>query len=225
VSEQLIFTLPIRVAQGREDFFVSPSNRTAVALIDRTESWPNVKLALSGPAASGKTHLSHVWSTQVGARIISARELTDHDLPKLGTAPLVLEDLPVIAGQADHEEAAFHLHNILAEAGQPFLMTGRGAPRFWGLRLPDLQSRVEGAVHVELQAPDDELLAAVLFKLFADRQLVPRDNVIPYLIRQMERSFEAAGTIVELLDNTALAQSREITRDLAKEILGRMINP
>lgn len=219
MSEQLTFTLPVRVAQGRADFFVSPANATSVAMIDQTERWPNGKLALSGPGGSGKSHLAQVWATATGARVVQAEALTHDAVPELSIAPVVLENLPDIAGQADREKAAFHLHNLLTAENQPLLLTGRRAPRFWGLHLPDLQSRIEAAAHVELQAPDDDLLAAVLFKLFSDRQLVPRDNVIPYLVRHMERAFGVAGEIVAALDEAALAQSRDITRDLARDVL------
>lgn len=221
MSEQLSFALDVREARGREDFIISPANATAVAMIDRTEHWPNNKLALSGPLGSGKSHLAHVWAAQTNATLLAARDVVDLDLVSLTPGPLVLEDLPTIAGQRDAEEAAFHLHNLLAAAGHPLLMTGQRAPRFWGLTLPDLQSRVEGAAHVELEAPDDALLAAVLEKLFSDRQLTPKSNVIPYLLRHMERSFSAAGHMVDALDKAALAESRGITRDLARDLIAK----
>lgn len=220
MSKQLSFSLPVRVARGRADFFVSPANSTAVAMIDRTHAWPNGKLALSGPAGAGKSHLAHVWAAETDAQIVPSTALDQLDLPTLATTPIVLEDLPDIANQPALEEAAFHLHNLLAAAQQPLLLTGQNAPKFWGLTLPDLHSRIASATHVDLSPPDDALLEAVLEKLFADRQLTPRANVIPFLLRHMERTFDAAGSIVHALDTAALAQSRDITRDLARDVLG-----
>ena len=74
-------------------------------------------------------------------------------------------------------------------------------------------------MHSTLGAPDDALLSAVLMKLFADRQLIPSPDTIPYLARRMERSFGAAEEVVAEIDATALARRRPITRGLAAQVL------
>ena len=63
---------------------------------------------------------------------------------------------------------------------------------------------------VEIGEPDDELLAQVLVKLLADRQLAVDDRLIGYIVARMERSLEAAQTIVERLDHLALARGTRI---------------
>jgi chromosomal replication initiation ATPase DnaA len=63
------------------------------------------------------------------------------------------------------------------------------------------------------------LLAAVLAKLFNDRQVIPKPDVIPYLVAQIERSFEAAAAIVEALDRAALTQGRTVSRPLAAHLI------
>ena len=80
---------------------------------------------------------------------------------------------PMIAVDAEQQKTLFHLHNLVLAEGHALLMTGRPTPKLWHLPLADLQSRVEGAHHVALEAPDDALLGAVLAKLFTDRQLNP----------------------------------------------------
>ena len=219
MPRQLTIALPVRVALGRADFFVSPSNALAVNMIDRSDTWPNGKLALSGPPGAGKTHLAHVWMARTGARLIAAADLSEDALPELATSPLAIEDVPEIAGNRDLETLLFHLHNLAQANNQPLLFTGRAAPRAWNLTLPDLQSRMEGTAHIALDAPDDALLAAVLGKLFTDRQIVPKDTVIPYLVSHMERSFAQADRIVKALDARALHDHRDITRDLTREVL------
>ena len=101
----------------------------------------------------------------------------------------------------------------------PLLMTGTAPPRHWARSLPDLQSRVDAAGHARLDPPDDTLLAAVLAKLFADRQLVPKPDVIPYLLNHMDRSFAAARDMVSALDASSLAQKRALTRAFAAQVL------
>lgn len=219
MPKQLSFDLPARAALGRDDFFVSPANAMAAAAIDDPAQWPDRRLALTGPAGSGKTHLVHVWAAQSGARIICARDLTETDVPDLAAGPVAVEDVPRIGQDPSAQAALFHLHNLVLAQGNALMLTGRGAPAQWGLSLPDLQSRVQAAYHVSLPAPDDALLSAVLGKLFADRQIIPKPDVIPFLVQRMDRSFAAASRIVEALDRAALTEARPLTRQLASRLL------
>lgn len=220
MAKQLSFDLPAKTALGREDFFVSPANALAVAMIS-ANSWPGNKLVLSGPAGAGKTHLAHVWAAETGGRILHAADLRHDDVPALAQTPIAVEDVPMIAGDLEQQKTLFHLHNLVLAQGHALLMTGRLAPKFWELPLADLQSRVEGAHHVALDPPDDALLCAVLAKLFVDRQLNPGPDVIAYLVKHMDRRFETAAEVVEQLDKVALTEKREITRTLAIRVLSQ----
>ena len=219
MATQLGFDLPVRPALGRDDFLVAPSNAVALAMIDGWQTWPGSKLVLSGPEGAGKTHLTHVWAAEAGAKIIGACDLPALDMATLATSPVAVENVDAIAQEAEAQTALFHLHNMMQAAGQPLLMTGTAAPSHWRMSLPDLQSRIDAAGHAALDPPDDTLLAAVMAKLFADRQLMPRPDVIPYLTSRMERSFAAARAVVEALDSLSLARQRTITRSLAVEVL------
>ncbi|MFY2825848.1 HdaA/DnaA family protein [Ruegeria sp. MALMAid1280] len=218
MPRQLSFDLPAKTALGREDFFVSPANALAVAMISAT-SWPGNKLVLSGPAGAGKTHLAHVWAAETGGRIIRARDLRHDDVPALAQTPIAVEGVPMIADDPEQQKVLFHLHNLVLAEGHALLMTGRLTPKLWQLPLPDLQSRIEGAHHVALDPPDDALLGAVLAKLFIDRQLNPGPEVIAYLVKHMDRRFETAAEVVARLDQIALSEKREITRTLAVRVL------
>ncbi|WP_027259446.1 HdaA/DnaA family protein [Leisingera aquimarina] len=222
MAQQLSFDLPAKPALGREDFFVAPSNAMAVALLDPHFAWPSGKLVLTGPKGAGKTHLAHVWASQSGARILPAAQLTAEAVPELAQSPVVVEDVPQIAGESAQQNALFHLHNMVLANGYSLVMTGRGAPNLWGLTLPDLQSRVQAATHAELQPPDDQLLAVVLAKLFNDRQITPKPDVIPYLVAHMDRSFAAAARIVGRLDRLSLAEKRSLSRPLAVRVLSEI---
>ena len=225
MATQLGFDLPARAALGREDFFVSPANAMAVALLEGWQGWPGRKLLLIGPAGAGKTHLAHVWAAQSRARILPAAGLEQADIPALAQGHVVVEDIDQIAGQQGAEQALFHLHNLVIAEGHSLLLTSACAPQHLGLSLPDLQSRVQGCQSASLGAPDDRLLGAVLMKLFADRQLVPTPDTLPYLVRWMTRSFDSARQIVAEMDAQALAQGRPLNRALAREVLARHVQP
>ncbi len=99
------------------------------------------------------------------------------------------------------------------------MVSGRSAPAFWPLRLPDLSSRLDAAPVATLEPPDDALLAAVLVKLFADRGIGVGPEVIRYLVARMDRSFEAAERLAIRLDRAGLARGRAVTIPLAAEVL------
>ncbi len=217
--EQLVLDLARRPALGRADFFVSVGNALALAQVDRWPDWPGGKLALIGPKGAGKTHLVHVWAARTGARILDAASLGGLDLASVpADAAVAVEDCD--AGLTDAAETAlFHLHNRLAAGGGSLLVTGVAPPARWRLRLPDLASRLRAAPVAVLEAPDDALLAAVMVKLFDDRQLPVPSEVVDFLLSRMERSFEAAERLVARIDRLGLARRRGVTLRLAAEAL------
>ncbi len=219
MAEQLGLNLPGIPALGRDDFLVAPSNALAVALIDAWPGWQAGKLVLTGPQGSGKTHLAHVWAARSGAALIDARTIAEADIPALATGPVAVEDVPEVAGDEAAETALFHLHNLVLANGETLMFTGEPPLATWPLKLPDLKSRLQGAASAELAPPDDTLLAAVLAKLFADRQITPPASVIAYLVPRMDRSFAAARSIVERMDQASLGRGKPITRNLARAVL------
>lgn len=222
MAQQLTFDLPSKPALGRDDFFVSPANEVAVAMLEAWDTWPNGKLVLTGPIGAGKTHLAHVWAAQTGAAILEATTLPTRDIDTCAMQPLVIEDAQTVARDPAAQEALFHLHNLMAERIQPLLLTATNAPSHWGLGLPDLASRMQATSTVAIDLPDDDLLFAVLLKLFNDRQLTPSAALLSYLARNMERSFAQAGRIVAAMDAEALRSGRAINRRLAIDILDKI---
>ncbi|WP_366139996.1 chromosomal replication initiator DnaA [uncultured Jannaschia sp.] len=212
---QLSMNLPWAEARGREDFMVSSSNAKAMALVGGWPDWPQGRLALIGPAGSGKSHLAAIWAEETEARTIAANALTPEAAPELAEGPLVIED----ADRGVDEDALFHLWNACAGERRGLLMTGRAPPADWKVALPDLASRLSSLTPARIGDPDDALLSIVLLKLFADRQLVVKPALIGYLMGRMERSYVAARAMVDRLDAESLARGRPINQALAREIL------
>jgi chromosomal replication initiation ATPase DnaA len=217
VPRQLALALPHSESFARDDFLVGASNEAALAMIERWPDWPDRLLALVGPEDAGKSHLAAIWAEIAGARRVSARALGETDLPgALATGTLVIED----ASAPLDERALFHLFNLVREEEAFLLITTRIPLASWNVGLPDLASRLRVIPAVDLNAPDDALLRALMVKLFADRQLDVDEALIGYLATRIERSFSGAHTAVEELDREALRQKRPVTRALAAELLG-----
>lgn len=209
--------LPPRLT--RADFVAAPCNAQALAMIGQGD-WPAGKLVLTGPEGSGKTHLLHIWAEAEDALLIEAAALRAAAPATLAEHGAVAIDAASgIAGDSAAETALFHLHNLLATQGGQLLLADRAPVRDWGLTLPDLASRLQAAAHVALGQPDDALLAAVLGKLFADRQVSVPDALVAYLLPRMTRSLAAAQALVMRLDSEAIARKKPISVRLAADVM------
>lgn len=120
------------------------------------------------------------------------------------------------------ETALFHFFNAMRAADKHFLIVGRTAPARWPVTLPDLKSRLTAIPAVEILAPDDATLMAVLAKLFHDRQLDVSPDVIEFSMKRAPRTFSAIRRLVDAVDQEALAQRRKITVPLVREVLDRL---
>jgi DnaA regulatory inactivator Hda len=194
------------------DFIPAWSNREALAWLE-TE-WPDRRLALFGPEGCGKSHLLHIWARRTGAAVLSGPALTDLDcLPPNGA--LVLDDGDTVRD----ETLLFHLLNTARDRELRLLLSGRAAPSRWPVRLPDLTSRLRAIAAVEVRQPDDELLAALLMRLIAERQLSVTQTVQDWLLLRLPRSPAALCEVVARLDRESLVSGTAITRPLAARIL------
>ncbi len=222
-KRQLTLEFEHRPSLSGDDFLVAPANTEAIDWIDRWPDWPAQALAISGPAGCGKSHLAHVFMARSGARSVAIHDL---DVARARTLvmehpALVVEDAEAIAG-SEHEESLFHILNVLRETGRHALITSRQPPARWSVKLADLRSRLNALPHVAISDPSDGLIAAVLVKQFADRQLRIDAAIIDYILPRLERSFRAVECVVDAIDKAALSEQRKITVPLVRHVLDAM---
>lgn len=212
---QLTLMLPVQARLSAADFVVGASNRAAFELARAPESWPSDVLCLFGPPGAGKSHLVEVYRAASGADLVDGA-----DLAALAPTELASKgDIAIDGADEADPIALFHVLNAAREAGRRVLLTGLAPSSEWHGGLMDLASRLRAATPVEIAAPDDELLRRVLIKQFADRQIVVAPDVVDYCLARMDRSFEAARTLVLALDEISLAERRPITKALARPLL------
>ena len=204
---QLVLPLPQRVSLERDDYFVSASNRPALEAVERWPDWPGRMLAVIGPDGAGKTHLAGLHA----ARLATGGNARD----------LIIEDADRLTGDRGFEEKLFHDFNRVAGEGGSILFTARTPLAGWAIGLPDLRTRLNTVVPVELPSPDDALLFAVLLKQFADRQIDSEKaaEVAAWLLPRMDRSLGAARALIEQIDQRSLAEKRKIDTRLAGDVL------
>lgn len=226
----MALNLTYRPSLGRDDFMVANCNLQAVTAVDLWPNWPYFAICIYGPSGCGKTHLANVFAQNVATithhpyRIPFVKaEMLQPDMAQdlFNESPyIVVEDLQTLKNQ----EALFHLYNAYRDMGGNILFTSDAAPARLNFTLPDLRSRMNIVPIYEIEAPDDNMLMALLLKLFNDRQITPAPELLNYLIKNMQRSFSYARKLVEEIDNISLARKRAISIATAKEAINTLNN-
>ena len=220
-AEQIPLEFPVRSSMGREDFMIGQSNQDALIWIDQWPSWPAPALFLSGPAASGKSHLAALWQEKTDAQPVKPEELAGTEAEELAKRSnhLLIDGIDTWLGDRDSETALFHLYNIMKEERRTLLLTGRATPTEIDFIIPDLASRLRAAPCTRIKSPNDTLLQNIIIKRFYDRQVQIGEAELNYLMPRIERSFKFIGDIVEKCDNLALSKKRAVTIPVIREAL------
>lgn len=220
-KQQLPLDLGNRTAMGRDDFLISPSNQEAVSWIDSWPDWPAPCLILYGSVASGKTHLSSVWSEKSHAACAPMRDLQNASADDLANIAdhLILDGVDIWFGDREAETTLFHLYNIFKEQKRTMLLTTHVPPNRLDFAVKDLASRLRAAPAVAIHPPDDTLLSMIIVKLFHDRQVQIGQDVLNYILPRIERSFASALWLVQQADRKALSEKRPVSIPLIREIL------
>ena len=219
--EQLPLSLSHPTDFYSDDLVVTESNKSAYELIERWPDWPMPVAVLVGPDGSGKTHFASVW-----ADISKAQKIEPGQLDQAIT--FIEKGIPVLVEDVDgvnlNEVVFFHLINSVKERRvinpkTTLLITARKGPSNWNVKLDDLASRLRSVTLATLEQPDDELLNAVAFKLFSDRQITVDPSVVEFLVSRSERSLFALGKTIDQIDRLALQRKSKITKALVSEAL------
>lgn len=217
IMSQLAFRWPSADNHTAEDLIISDFNAKAVAF---TRAWPDgtgAAALLSGPQASGKTHIAQCWRERVEGVTLDATLLGNMQSDALwpGRTPALLEDIEKLQDEA----ALFHLLRHAETEGKHLLLTSSLPVNGLPFTLPDLCSRLLSLPGAAIDSPDDAALNAFIAKCFADRQLRVGADVQEYMLRRVERSFGAVLAEVEKLERASMEMKKEITVPLVKKIL------
>ncbi len=193
---QMALPLGWAAQEAADKFLIAECNRTAFDLIAGADEWRNSGAILIGPSRSGKTKLGRHVAKQGRAMLIDdADGMPDEDL--------------------------FHQWNRARDAGLAPLLTAATLPGEWGVTLPDLQSRLGGAVVASIAEPDEAFLAALIRYHLGLLGGSIAEDALSYAIPRLPRTHAMADHFAAEANALALAQRRAITLPLVRDLLTR----
>ena len=227
-TKQYLLKFALNAYFGEEDFLVTSCNKLAYQTIKSWPYWSHFGLNIFGPKSCGKSHLAHIWinevekfiSRPVQIPIIQAENINMKNIHKLATENnyIVIENMSTNI----NEEALFHLYNFYNIPDHFILFTSLMPFSKLKLKLPDLRSRLNTIPSAEILTPDDEMLTALIAKLFNDRQLIISQEILNYILNNSERSFEYISKLIDEIDNLSWTYSRAVSIPIVKEALNNL---
>lgn len=177
-----------------DEFLVDASNSAALRHLDHWGAWPVMASVLTGPRKSGRSLLGRIFRGQTGGQVIDDADRAD-------------------------DEAMFHAWNAAQATRRPLLLIAETPPPAWGVRLPDLRSRLAATPIVAIEPPTEALVETLTAHLLARRGLDARGDLTRWIAHRIERSHIAVMRAVDVLDEAALSRHRRLTIPLARGAL------
>jgi DnaA family protein len=217
MNTQLPLAVQLAPELSLDDFVVGANAQLMDSLQRLAQREEQQNLYLSGPEASGKSHLlmglcARAQKSGLCCAYLPLREiislspelLQGMEEPDL----LAFDDIQLIAGRKDWEEALFVLFNLRQTLARPMIFSADRGPTKLPLNLPDLRSRLGWGSSYRLQALDDAGLTDLLRQRARKRGLGMDEAAINWLLSRQSRDPRSLLEQLETLDRAALAAKK-----------------
>jgi chromosomal replication initiator protein len=136
---------------------------------------------------------------------------------------LIIDDIHFMAGKEKTQDVFFHIFNQLHQHSKQLVITSDKPPKeIVGIE-PRLLSRFKWGLTADLQSPDLETRIAILQKRLYNDGITMPENVVEYLAYSITTNIrELEGAMISVLAQASL-NKKEITLDLAKQIIDNFI--
>lgn len=229
--EQLPLSLRLAEDATFANYYTSNANALAISELKRQargegEQW----LFLVGAPGSGRSHLlqacCHLADETGGyARYLPMRELRHHapDAVLEGAETLGLlcvDDVDLVVGHPEWEEALFHCYNRCLASGTGMLLSAARPAAELSCGLADLKSRLNGFSVYQLRSMDEsERIRALQFRgRCVGLELT--EDVAAFIYARSSRHPGDLFAVLDRLDRASLAQRRRLTIPFVKTVLG-----
>jgi len=186
--------LPLAAGASPSRIVVGNANAGVLDAFAQAAQWPFRTAVLFGPPRSGKSLLAHWFAASGQGEAIDDADGMD-------------------------ETQLFHHWNRAQESGTALLIVANTADGGWQVALPDLASRLGGSLHLEIGAPDEEMMAGLIALHAELRGFTLGPDAAAYLVPRMERSHLGVERLVEAIDRLSLERKQPPTQGLWRDAL------
>ncbi|MBX3456864.1 MAG: hypothetical protein KF820_00680 [Candidatus Paracaedibacteraceae bacterium] len=211
---QLSISLPNQMPTDQDSLLLSSSNMDVWQWLSSWPNWPLPQVVVCGDEGSGKTHMAR---SLLGI-YLSPENYRQYDQLTLVQSKsfLIIDDYD----RFDDESWLFHLFNLIKEHHGQAVYFGKQTPSGHSFNLPDLASRLRSLPCLTIQEPDDDLFRQLLKKELYNKGIICGDEIMEYIYRRFDRSYETIHNLVQLIDDNTLKHQRSLSLPFFKEILG-----
>ena len=204
-------------------------------------------LFLYGGVGLGKTHLMNsiahfIIEHNPSAKIlyVTSEEFTNEviDAIRTGTVAinklrekyrnidvLLIDDIQFIIGKESTQEEFFHTFNTLHSAGKQIVLSSDRPPKDMNILEERIRSRFEWGLMADIQIPVYETRMAILKKKEEEDGYTINNDVLEYIAANVKSNIrELEGSLNRVIAMANL-ENKEITLDLAKQVLADLISP
>ena len=215
---QLIFKFPFKTNYFEEDFYVSENNFDAYKLIESWPKWSSRFINIFGPSGCGKTHLANIFNKKINSFFVKASKIDNNTLSNMK----VKECLIIDGYKNNVEEKIFYsILNQSYLSNQYIIINSLKPIQSFDVKLNDLKSRFDSFINIAIDLPTDELIKVIISKNFSDKQVKIESKLLEYIIKNIDRSYEAIFDLIYKLDDFSLSSGRSININLIKKALNK----
>lgn len=232
IPNQQIFSFQPEKDFNKENFLISGSNLAAFNFIESwPEGWGDSKFSsialLTGPKFSGKSFLAKIWQEMSNAAILDLNNINAQLQEEPRNIQSIFENIKDfqafliedLSAKCLNENFLFHLINFCTQEKKFLLITSQHSIVDLKIKLPDLESRLNAIMHLQISQPDTELLASLILKHFSDFNLRISAEVLNFLVNRLERSYESINDFAHSINERALAEKKPVTIPMVKKVL------
>ncbi len=216
MKDQIVFKFPDKSFYYEEDFCVGENNYEAYKLIKEWPNWSFKGINIYGPKKSGKSYLTKIFSDKTNSKIFDGRNVNKDNLDLiLNQKVLIIDNVELF-----NDEVFFQtILNDFTSKNKFIYITSNKLAGSISFKLKDLISRLNSLVAVAITNPSDDLFSQILTKMLSDKQINITIKEVNFILKNIERSYDAASKFVKSLDELSLLYKKKINTKIINQAL------
>lgn len=212
--------LPLKFGPPVESIqpIIGTHNQHIFRLLDQWPHWPFRQWVLWGEPHSGKSMMVRQLMKRAKGVVLTPQ----HASEKLPHVWLEKPEKLFVLENYDHgysEEWLFHFYNAARESDVYVIYVGNVSPAQSALQLPDLISRLSTLTSIQVSAPDDTFLQALLVQKLQEKGLTLTEESAAYILKRTERTCAHIVRLSEEIHYWALLEQKDATLSVIRKAL------